>query len=343
MAFLVRQTLVYAIPLMIVALAGVFAERSGIINLALEGMMIFGAYIGVVCMNVMVSLGWFDAVKASGNMWTMQLYLLLAMAVSALAGCLFSLLLAFAAINLKADQTIGGTALNMLAPAIVLFLVRITAKQNNLLLASGDSATWFMIKKSMWGFDRSYKFGFLGDAFLNKVYLTTYFCILLFILMSVILYRTRFGLRLRSCGENPQASASLGINVIRMRYAGVMISGALAGLGGCVFAVTTANASANGDVAGFGFLALAVMIFGNWKPLPIAGGALLFGLFKCIAASYNTLDVNGDGVYALANIGLDSNFYRMLPYLITLIVLAFTSKSSRAPKAEGIPYDPGKR
>jgi len=343
MAFLVRQTLVYAIPLMIVALAGVFAERSGIINLALEGMMIFGAYIGVVCMNVMVSLGWFDAVKASGNMWTMQLYLLLAMAVSALAGCLFSLLLAFAAINLKADQTIGGTALNMLAPAIVLFLVRITAKQNSLLLASGDSATWFMIKKSMWGFDKSYKFGFLGDAFLNKVYLTTYFCILLFILMSVILYRTRFGLRLRSCGENPQASASLGINVIRMRYAGVMISGALAGLGGCVFAVTTANASANGDVAGFGFLALAVMIFGNWKPLPIAGGALLFGLFKCIAASYNTLDADGDGVYALANIGLDSNFYRMLPYLITLIVLAFTSKSSRAPKAEGIPYDPGKR
>ena len=343
MAFLVRQTLVYAIPLMIVALAGVFAERSGIINLALEGMMIFGAYIGVVCMNVMVSLGWFDAVKASGNMWTMQLYLLLAMAVSALAGCLFSLLLAFAAINLKADQTIGGTALNMLAPAIVLFLVRITAKQNNLLLASGDSATWFMIKKSMWGFDKSYKFGFLGDAFLNKVYLTTYFCILLFILMSVILYRTRFGLRLRSCGENPQASASLGINVFRMRYAGVMISGALAGLGGCVFAVTTANASANGDVAGFGFLALAVMIFGNWKPLPIAGGALLFGLFKCIAASYNTLDINGDGTYLLASIGLDSNFYRMLPYLITLIVLACTSKSSRAPKAEGIPYDPGKR
>ena len=167
MAFLVRQTLVYAIPLMIVALAGVFAERSGIINLALEGMMIFGAFIGVVCMNVMVSLGWFDAVKNSGNMWNMQLYLLLAMAVSALSGCIFSLLLAFAAINLKADQTIGGTALNMLAPAIVLFLVRITAKQNNLLLSSGDSATWFMIKKSMWGFDKSHKFGFLGDAFLK--------------------------------------------------------------------------------------------------------------------------------------------------------------------------------
>ena len=233
--------------------------------------------------------------------------------------------------------------MNMLAPAIVLFLVRITAKQNVLQLASGDSATWFMLKKSSWGFDKSYKLSMLGDAFLNKVYLTTYLCVLLFVIMSVLLYKTKFGLRLRSCGENPQASASLGINVEKMRYLGVMISGALAGIGGCVFAVTTANSSANGDVAGFGFLALAVMIFGNWKPLPISGGALLFGLFKCIAASYNTLDINGDGYYALANIGLDSNFYRMFPYLITLIVLAFTSKSSRAPKAEGIPYDQGSR
>lgn len=343
MAFLIRQTLIYSIPLMVVALAGVYAERSGIVNLALEGMMIFGAYIGVVCTNFMISLGWFDAVKATGNLWGIQGYLLISLLIAALAGGLFSLLLAFAAINLKADQTIGGTALNMLAPGIVLFLVRITAKQNNLLLASGDSATWFMIKKSMWGFDKSYKLSVLGDAFLNKVYITTYFCILLFIVMSIILYKTKFGIRLRSCGENPQAAASLGINVIKMRYAGVIISGALAGLGGAVFSVTTANCSATGEVAGFGFLALAVMIFGNWKPLPIAFGALLFGFFKCIAASYSTLDINGDGVYLLANIGLNGHFYRMLPYLITLIVLAFTSKSSRAPKAEGIPYDPGKR
>ncbi|MBR2661387.1 MAG: ABC transporter permease [Clostridia bacterium] len=343
MAFLIRQTLMYMVPLMIVALAGVFAERSGIINLALEGMMIFGAYIGVVCLNVMVDLGWFSAVKASGNMWTMQWLLLLAMLIAAVAGSIFSLLLAFAAINLKADQTIGGTALNMLAPALVLFLVRITAKQNALLLSTGDSATWFMIKKSMWGFDKSYKLSWIGDALLNKVYLTTYICIVLFVIMSIILYKTRFGIRLRSCGENPQASASLGINVIRMRYAGVMISGALAGLGGCVYAVTTANCTANGEVAGFGFLALAVMIFGNWKPLPIAGGAFLFGIFKCIAATYNTLDINADGKYWLADIGISSHFYRMLPYLITLVVLAFTSKSSRAPKAEGIPYDPSRR
>jgi len=128
-----------------------------------------------------------------------------------------------------------------------------------------------------------------------------------------------------------------------MRYSGTIISGALAGMGGFVYVLTTANCSANGDVAGFGFLALAVMIFGNWKPGNICGAALLFGLFKCIAASYSTLDINGDGVYYLKELSLNANLYRMLPYVITLIVLAFTSKSSRAPKAEGIPYDKGKR
>ena len=128
-----------------------------------------------------------------------------------------------------------------------------------------------------------------------------------------------------------------------MRYSGTIISGALAGMGGFVYVLTTANCSANGDVAGFGFLALAVMIFGNWKPGNICGAALLFGLFKCIAASYSTLDINGDGIFALKELGLNVNLYRMLPYVITLVVLAFTSKNSRAPKAEGIPYDKSTR
>ena len=158
-------------------------------------------------------------------------------------------------------------------------------------------------------------------------------------MLSVIMYKTRFGLRLRACGENPQAADSVGINVLKMRYAGTTISGALAGIGGFVFALTTANCSSTGDVAGFGFLALAVMIFGNWNPWSIAVTAFIFGLFKCVAAAYSTIDINGDGVYALAEIGLSTNFYRMLPYVITLIVLAFTSKSSRAPKASGVPYD----
>jgi len=343
MSFLIRQTLIYAVPLMIVALAGIFAERSGIINLALEGIMIFGAFVGVLFVRLVQQWGWFDAAKAAGNWMALQGFAGLAMLVAAALGALFSLLLAFAAINLKADQTIGGTALNLLAPALVLFFIRIIANQNTLQMFTGDSASWFMVKKAMFGYGRNDDMNFLGETFLNKVYFATYICIIVFIILSVILYKTRFGLRLRSCGENPQAADSLGINVVKMRYAGVTISGALAGMGGFVYALTTANCSSNGDVAGFGFLALAVMIFGNWKPLNVAGAALLFGLFKCIAASYASLDINGDGIYLLKELGINTNFYRMLPYLITLIVLAFTSKSSRAPKAEGIPYDKGSR
>ena len=343
MTFLIQQTLLYAVPLMIVALAGVFAERSGIINLALEGIMIFGAFVGVLFVRSMQSFPVFTDAVMQGKWLTLQGLELLAMLVAALLGALFSLLLSFASINLKADQTIGGTALNLMAPALVLFLVRILANQNTLQMATGDAASWFMIKKSTFGIEKSVDIGFLGETFLHKVYLATYISIIIFIVLSVILYKTRFGLRMRACGENPQAAASLGINVFKMRYAGTTISGALAGMGGFVYALTTANCTANGDVAGFGFLALAVMIFGNWKPGNIALSSLLFGLFKCIAAAYSTLDINGDGVFMLAEIGISSHLYRMLPYLVTLVVLAFTSKNSRAPKAEGIPYDPGVR
>ena len=360
MSFLIRQTLIYAVPLMIVALAGVYAERSGIINLALEGIMIFGAFMGVMFVRVGQTWQWTSgayetvgaavkAVNKSGGFidvtreWmTLQGFGLLTMLFTAACGALFAMLLAFAAINLKADQTIGGTALNLLAPALVLFLIRLIANQNTLQI-DGDAAGWFMWKKAMFGFAKKDEMGFLGDTLVDKVYPATYVTILLFVVMAVIMYKTRFGLRLRSCGENPQAADSLGINVYRMRYAGTVISGALAGMGGFVYVLTTANCTSNGDVAGFGFLALAVMIFGNWKPLNIAGAALLFGLFKCVAASYTTLDINGDGIYMLKDLGINANFYRMLPYVVTLVVLAFTSKNSRAPKAEGIPYDKSTR
>ncbi|MDO5152132.1 MAG: ABC transporter permease [Eubacteriales bacterium] len=343
MTFVIQQTLLYAVPLMLVALAGVFAERSGIVNLALEGIMIFGAFVGVLFVRSMQSLDVFVNAARAGNWLTLQGLELLAMLVAAIMGAVFSLLLSFASVNLKADQTIGGTALNLMAPALVLFLIRILANQNTLMMTTGDAASWFMIKKSTLGIDKDVNLGFLGETFLNKVYLATYLCILVFVVLSVILYTTRFGLRLRSCGENPQAADSLGINVYKMRYTGTTISGALAGMGGFVYSLTTANCTSNGDVAGFGFLALAVMIFGNWKPLNIAMASLLFGLFKCIAAAYSSIDINGDGVYLLAELGISSHLYRMLPYLVTLAVLAFTSKKSRAPKAEGIPYDKGSR
>lgn len=336
MTFLIQQTIIYAVPLMLVALAGVFAERSGIINLALEGIMIFGAFTGVLFINIMQRTGLFTKDRA-------MLLMCLCMLLCAAAGVIFSLLLSFAAVNLQANQTISGTALNLLAPAVVLFLINLIANQNVLSMAEGDASSWFMIRKSSLGLDPRDDYGFLLETFFFKNYPADYICILIFLALSIILYKTSFGLRLRACGENPHAADSLGINVKKMRYLGTGISGALAAVGGFVFSLTTANCSSTGDVAGFGFLALAVMIFGNWKPLNIAAASLLFGVFKCIAAAYSTLDLNGDGRFLLAETGISTSLYRMLPYVITLTVLAFTSRNSRAPKAAGFPYDKAKR
>ena len=338
MTYFVQQTLIFAIPLMIVALGGVFAERSGIINIALEGIMIFGAFVGVLMIRILLKLGMGPSVG--------QLMLIIVVLVTMLLGGVFALLLAYASINLKADQTIGGTALNLLAPAIVLFLILIISQQNVLNLDSKyNQADLFMLTQENFGFGTAKEnpLGVIGNILFNKVYLTTVYAILLYIGLSILLYKTKLGLRLRSCGEHPQAADSVGIDVYKMRYFGTIISGCLAALGGFIYALTAAGCSSNGDVAGLGFLALAVMIFGNWKPVPIALAALLFGALKCISAGYASIDINGDGVFWLREIGISSHVYRILPYLITLIVLAFTSKKSRAPKAEGQPYDKGKR
>ena len=336
MTLLVQHTLLFALPLMIVALAGVFAERSGIINIALEGMMIFGAFMGVLAVRLLLKAGF---TNKEG-----QLLLIIAILVAALGGVLFALLLSFASINLKADQTIGGTALNLLAPAIVLFLVNIICQQTTLGLDSKYTpASLFMLRKQDFGFAANAKLNVIQQILFTKMYPTTYYAIIIFVVLSVILYKTKFGLRLRSCGEHPGAADSVGINVNKMRYTGTIISGALAGFGGFIYALTACSCQVNGDVAGLGFLALAVMIFGNWKPLNIAFAALLFGLLKSISVDYSILDLNGDGIAWLKTLGLSSHIYRVLPFVITLIVLAFTSKKSRAPKAEGQPYDKGKR
>ena len=338
MVYFIQQTLVFCIPLMIVALAGVFAERSGIINIALEGIMVFGAFIGVLFVRLFLKLGFTPD--------TGQLLLIIVVLITMLFGGLFALLLAYASINLKADQTIGGTALNLLAPALVLFLIFLISEQNVLNIDSRyDPSELFMLFQDDFGLGskRENPLGVIGNILFNKVYLTTVYAIVIYIALSIILYKTKFGLNLRACGEHPQAADSLGINVYKMRYAGTIISGCLAAFGGFIYALSVAGCTSSGDVAGMGFLALAVMIFGNWKPLNIAFAALLFGALKCISVGYNYIDFNNDGIYALANLGINSHIYRIMPYLITLIVLAFTSKKSRAPKAEGQPYDKGMR
>lgn len=335
MTFLIQQTLIYAVPLMIVALAGVFAERSGIINLALEGIMVFGAFIGVWFVRILQTSDAILSLKQSGNWVALQGVELLTMLVAAAFGALFSLLLSFASINLRADQTIGGTALNQFAPAFAVVMTWAIQGQG---LTTIFIPNWVRITRDTFGLAPVDGPSFWNNLIFKYFYLTTPVAIVLFIAAYIVMYKTRFGLRLRACGEHPQAADSVGINVYKMRYAGVLISGFLGGVGGLAYTLA-AGSGFNSDVGGYGFLALAVMIFGNWKPLPILGASLFFALFKVIAALNATLTFlpKFEGVKEI------SNFYQMLPYIVTMIVLIFTSKNSQAPKAEGIPYDKGSR
>ena len=317
MTLLIQYTLIFASVLMLVALGGCFAERSGVINIGLEGIMVIGALGGALVLKFMpVSVG-------------APVMVITTVIVSALFGMVFSLLLAVAAINFKADQTITGTAMNMLATAAATVAVK---AMNTAASGGNDVSSDISYTRT-----KDLLLVHVGGFELNWFMLVAVLCL---IAAYVALYKTRFGLRLRACGEHPQAADSVGINVYKMRYAGVLLSGLLGGLGGIVY--ITAGVSVwkfENGVAGFGFLALAVMIFGNWKPLPILGASLLFALFKVIAALNATLTFlpKFEGVKEI------SNFYQMLPYIVTMIVLIFTSKNSQAPKAEGIPYDKGSR
>ena len=322
MTFLIQQTLIYAVPLMIVALAGVFAERSGIINLALEGIMVFGAFIGVWFVRILQTSDAILSLKQSGNWVALQGVELLTMLVAAAFGALFSLLLSFASINLRADQTIGGTALNLMAPALVLFFIRIIANQNTLQMLTGDAASWFMIKKSTLGIDKNTDLGFFGETFVNKVYLATYVCILLFIILSILLYKTRFGLRLRMVGENPKAAATMGLRVHGIKYCGVLICGALAGVGGAYLSLDQLDMFVRNMTAGRGYIAVAIAILGRYNPAQIVPCALLFGFCDAVQ------------IY-LQGEAFPPQIVQMLPYIVTLLVLAFGVKHIKPPAGVG--------
>lgn len=316
--YLIQNTLPVAIPLLLVALGGMFSERSGVINIALEGIMLFGAFFG--CLFVYY---------IQGTPLDAQVILLLSMLIAAVFGILYSLLLSFAAINMKADQTITGTALNMLVPAVILLFAK--------MYFSSDGITTdvdFYIKKVPGLGD----IPVLGKIFFQNTYITVYIGFLLLLIATIFFYKTRLGLRLRACGEHPQAADSVGINVYYMRYLGVSLSGFLGGIGGFFYSVGVMDGNTNGHtgVAGFGFLALAVMIFGQWKPVKILFAALFFAFLRTLAYSIALIPF-------LDALNLNQTYYKMLPYIATMVVLAFTSKKSRAPKAEGIPYDKGQR
>ncbi len=316
MSLLIQYTLLYASVLILVALGGCFSEHSGVINLGLEGIMVMGALGGTLTMRFLA---------ASYPSAPAIVIILLVILVSVLAGLLYSVLLGVACISFKADQTIIGTALNILGTAAATVIVKaintsknpdnvssvveyIKPKQAFVVNLGGFEFNWFML---------------VAAVLLVASYIT--------------LYKTRFGLRLMACGEHPQAADSVGINVYKMRYAGVLISGALGGLGGIIYVTCGVSEwKFEYGVAGFGFLALAVMIFGQWKPTRIALAGLLFGLFRALSNVYSGIDI-------LASLNIPSAIYNMMPYIISLLVLALTSKKSRAPKAEGVPYDKGSR
>ena len=314
--FLVQQMMFFSIPLLIVALGGMFSERSGVVNIALEGIMVAGAFVSILLINALQGV-------MSG-----QGLLLLAILTAVVTGIGFSSLHAYAAVSLRSDQTISGTALNMIAPASAIYLARMI--QPNGVQQIQFTNTFRIEKVPLLG-----DIPVLGPLLFQNAYITTYIGITIFFAAAFVLYRTRFGLRLRACGEHPQAADSVGINVYKIRYAGVMISGALAGLGGLVYVIPTST-NFNATVSGYGFLALAVLIFGQWKPLRILFAAFFFGLMKTVASAYS-------GIPFLQGLGIPSDIYKMVPFIATLIALAFTSKRSQAPRASGVPYDKGLR
>ena len=313
MILLLQYTLIFTCVLMLVALGGCFSEHSGVINIGLEGIMVMGALGGALMMKYL---------PAGTPAFITVVTVVLAAVV---LGMIYSLLLAVAAINFSADQTLVGTAMNLLGTSAATVFVKAMNTAESVDNVSStiqyvDAKKAFLVNLGSFEFN-----WFMALAAVALV------CI------HLVLYKTRFGLRLMACGEHPQAADSVGIHVARMRYAGVLISGMLGGLGGIVY--ITAGVSEwqfENGVAGFGFLALAVMIFGQWKPVRIALAALLFGLFRALSNVYT-----GFGFFM--SLGLPGTVYNMLPYIISLIVLAFTSEKSRAPKAEGIPYDKGQR
>ena len=308
--FLVQQTMLFSIPLLLVALGGMFSERSGVVNIALEGIMIIGAFTGIFF------------ISRFGNLFSPTITLFIAIIISALSGLIFSLLHAYASINMSADQVISGTALNIFAPAFAIYVTRAIQVVQQISFVNNFRIESVPVLGNI---------PIIGNLLFKNAYITTYLGFIILALSWFALYKTRFGLRLRSCGEHPQAADSVGINVYRMRYFGVAISGALAGIGGLVFVIPTST-NFNATVAGYGFLALAVLIFGQWKPIRILYAAFFFGLMKTLASAYS-------GIPILSNLPISNSIYKMIPYITTIIVLAFTSKNSQAPKASGLPYD----
>lgn len=301
----------FTIPLLITSLGGLFSERSGVVNIGLEGLMVVGAFSSALVISLL------QPIFPEGAIW-------IGLLAAVVVGALFSMLHAYASINLNANQVISGTAINMIAGALTVFIARTMTGSGNIHIRSGFTR-----------FDVPFfsKIPVLGKLFFTQTYASTWLVLLILIGSWFVIYKTAFGLRLRACGEHPHAADAAGVNVYFVRYVGVMLSGAFAGLGGAVMLVTYAG-EFNGSVAGLGFLALACLIFGQWRPLGILGAAFFFGFATTLANVSQVVPA-----FAL----IPGVILKCFPYVVTLIALILFSKSSQAPRASGEPFEHGKR
>jgi len=301
----------YTIPLLITALGGLFSERSGVVNIGLEGLMVIGSFASAL--TIVSVYPYFP----NAAIW---IGLLAGMVV----GVLFSMLHAVASITLQANQVISGTAINMLAGAVTVFLARNLTGSGHIQIISGLGRDNVPVLQNI---------PIIGKLFFTQAYATNWLVLAILAISAYVLYKTPFGLRLRACGEHPHAAAAAGINIFRIRYIAVGISGAFAGLGGAVILVTYSG-EFSGTVSGLGFLALAALIFGQWKPLGILGATFFFGFATTVSNVSQAIPM-------LAVI--PGVILKVFPYVVTLIALILFSKSSQAPKAAGEPFEHGKR
>lgn len=308
LALLVSTTLIYATPLILTSIGGTFSERSGVVNVGLEGIMVMGAFSGVV-----FNLEFADTF-GKATPW-------LGVLVGGVVGLLFSIIHAAATVNFRADHIVSGTVLNLLAPALAVFLCRVIYNKGQT-----DSITQSFGK---FDFPVLAKIPIIGDIFFAGTSAIGYVEIAFTFLAWFVLYKTRFGLRLRSVGEHPQAADTLGINVYFMRYMGVLISGFLGGMGGAIYAQSISGNFSVTTITGPGFIALAAMIFGKWNPIGAMLASLFFGLSQSLA-------VIGGNLAFLKDI--PAVYLQITPYVLTIIVLAAFLGKSVAPKADGVNY-----
>ncbi|MBQ9494203.1 MAG: ABC transporter permease [Treponema sp.] len=297
----------YTIPMLITSLGGLYSERSGVTNLGLEGLMLAG-YFGSAFF-----------IKLTASIMPHGLCIVLGLISGIICGTLFSSLHAAASINLRADQTISGTAINMLAAAITVYVARLVTGSGNIPIMMGIIRDDIPLLS---------KIPVLGALFFTRSYWSTWLALAIWGFSFWLLYSTSFGLRLRACGEHPSAVESAGVNVYKMRWFGVLMSGALSGLGGSIMLVTYSG-EFNGSVAGLGFLSIAALIFGQWKPLGILGATFFFGFFTTLA--------NVSQAIPALNV-VPTVIFKVFPYAVTLIALVFSSKRMSAPAASGVPY-----